>query len=466
MPDAPIVSVYIVNHNYGRFIRRAIESVLAQVYEDWELLIIDDGSTDESREIIEAYRGLSRIRLIYQNNRGLNVTNNIALRAARGRYIIRLDADDWLDVNALGVMVPVLERDSRLGLVFPDFFLVDEEGNLLEMVRRHNFNDVELLDQPAHGACTMIRRSCLEAIDGYDESFRCQDGYDLWIRFIEHFDVRNVNLPLFYYRQHARSLTRNEEKILSTRSKIIARQADRSGTRRRTLVIVPVRGAAADPNSLALRPLAGKPLIEWTVDAALAGERVADVLVSSPDANVLAHVEAAYGGRVLAVRRDPRLAMLNTFLDETVAHAVAEYSRRRAPPDVLAVLLVESPFRESFHIDRAVDVLELFETDAVVGVRPETGVFYRHDGTGLQPLRSTEFLRLESEELYREVGQIRVVSLAAFRTHGKVLAGRVGHVVLDERSALAILSELDWRIAEQVAEEVATERYPAAPVTP
>ena len=122
-----LVTVYITNFNYGKFIKQAIESVLMQTEQSFELIIIDDGSTDNSKEIIEKYKDLKNIRIVYQKNKGLNVTNNIALRAARGKYIVRLDADDYFSPNALELLLEKLESDSMLGMVFPDYFLVDTQ---------------------------------------------------------------------------------------------------------------------------------------------------------------------------------------------------------------------------------------------------------------------------------------------------------------------------------------------------
>ena len=110
MGDAhsPLVTVYITNHNYGRYIEQAIQSVLRQTQRDFELIIIDDGSTDNSREVIERYAEHRQVVTIFQQNKGLNVTNNIALRAARGKYVMRLDADDYLDDHALGAVERLL----------------------------------------------------------------------------------------------------------------------------------------------------------------------------------------------------------------------------------------------------------------------------------------------------------------------------------------------------------------------
>ena len=101
-----LVTVYITNFNYGKFIKQAIESVLMQTEQSFELIIIDDGSTDNSKEIIEKYKDLKNIRIVYQKNKGLNVTNNIALRAARGKYIVRLDADDYFSVSYTHLTLP------------------------------------------------------------------------------------------------------------------------------------------------------------------------------------------------------------------------------------------------------------------------------------------------------------------------------------------------------------------------
>jgi len=445
----PLISVYVANHNYGRYISQAIESVIGQTLQDFELLVIDDGSTDDSRAVIERYRGHPRVTPIFQNNQGLSVTNNIALRASRGKYIMRLDADDWLDAHALEVLAGTLERNPDVGMVFPDYYHVDEKGGVIEIVRRHDFKDVTLYDQPAHGACTLIRRDCLLELEGYDEGFRCQDGYELWVRFIERYKVKNINLPLFYYRQHGASLTRNEKRILDTRNQILARQAKLNGGHLKMAAIVPVRGPSFETNSLALEPLGGRALIDWSIEAALRAERVDTVVVTSPDAAVLDHIAARYGSAVLTHKRDPGLALPNTGIEPTIL-SVLEFLSAAGHPEPLALadLSIESPFRSSRHIDTAGNVLELFDTDSVIAVRPETNQFYSHDGTGLKPVRQSSTLRLERNELFREAGGLRVCRTAFLREQSRISGGRLGHVVLDQRAAINIRSKLDWEIAE------------------
>jgi glycosyltransferase involved in cell wall biosynthesis len=444
----PLVTVYIANHNYGRFIEQAIQSVLKQTLRDFELIIIDDGSADNSREIIERYGQHEKVITIFQRNRGLNITNNIALRAARGHYIMRLDADDYLDENALMVLTGVLDQNPDVGLVFPDYFIMGEDGAVLEVVRRHNFDEVTLLDQPAHGACTLIRRQCLLELGGYDEAFRCQDGYELWTRFIRRYGVKNVNLPLFYYRQHPQSLTRNEEQILEARGQIIEKQARAGGQHLSAIAVVPVRGRSVDPQSPALRLLGRRALIDWSLQPSLEAKRISGVVVTTPDEELLAYVTKNFGDRVMAVKRDRKLALPNTTIEDTLFHALGEYTKQHPVPDVVVILYIESPFRTAQHIDNAIDMMEIFDTDIVVAVRPDTDVLYRHNGVSLQPLRKTQTLRLEREELYREVGQMRVVKREFLEKKCQVVGGRTGHIVLSQRAILRLQSEWDWEVAE------------------
>ena len=134
------------------------------------------------------------------------VTNNVAIRLARGGYIMRLDADDFLDENCLGLLSNVLDTKPEVGLVYPDYYHVDEDGEVIELVRRKKIGEeVELLDLPAHGACTMIRRDVLLRLGSYSEKFSCQDGYDIWLKMVHSCHPYNVNLPLFYSKRPRRS---------------------------------------------------------------------------------------------------------------------------------------------------------------------------------------------------------------------------------------------------------------------
>ena len=190
MKSYPLVTIYLVNHNYGRFLEKSIDSVLSQDFLDFELIIIDDGSTDHSNQILNNYEQIDKVNVVRQKNKGLSVTNNIALKMSSSRYIMRLDADDYLLPNALRVLTSRLEADPDLVLVFPDYYEVDEYGEILHRVKRNDFEkDVTLYDIPAHGACTMFRRDILREVGGYDEKFVESMGggdIDFWYRIYQY----------------------------------------------------------------------------------------------------------------------------------------------------------------------------------------------------------------------------------------------------------------------------------------
>ncbi|HIE74342.1 MAG TPA: glycosyltransferase family 2 protein, partial [Flavobacteriales bacterium] len=110
------ISVYIPCHNYGNFLESAIESVLRQTFDSWELLIIDDNSSDNSQEVMSLYQGDDRIRLFKLEGVGLPAVCNFAIKNSYGKYIIRLDADDIFDENALIVLHNWLVRHSDCAL--------------------------------------------------------------------------------------------------------------------------------------------------------------------------------------------------------------------------------------------------------------------------------------------------------------------------------------------------------------
>lgn len=454
----PVISIYITNHNYGRYIRQAIESVINQTFKEFELIIIDDGSTDNSREIIEKYTDIENVAIVFQKNRGLPVSNNIALHMARGDFLLRLDADDFLDPNALSIFFNIVKQNPEVDMVFSDYFLVDAVGETCEVVRRHDFNDVTLYDQPAHGACTMIRKKCLADMGGYDESICCQDGFELWLRFIKKYKVQNVNLPLFYYRQHECSLTKNEDRILSTRRSILKTHGCRGANKLSSVAVIPVRGRRLDPGCQALKMLGGKPLIHWTIDSAVKSEQIDRVYITTPDRSLAKWLQQTYTDpRIAVIRRDDKLATFNQPIEGSLFHVLDGLGVGN-PPDVLAVLYIDSPFRKASHIDSAIHAMAIFDTDIVVGVRPEVDQFYQHNGHGMVPLRKNQILRLERDDLFREAGQMRMVRTRFLQEHKNIYSGKIGHVVVDQEASLRLRTEFDWQVAKSLIESTLDDR--------
>jgi len=446
----PLVSVYITNHNYEKYIKEAIDSVLRQKMRDFELIVIDDGSTDDSRSIIERYRHHPKVTIIYQENKGLNVSNNIALQVARGKYIMRLDADDYLDENSLLVMSNKLEFDSTLALVFPDYYLMDENGSVFAHERRHNFSEISLLDQPAHGACTMIRKDVLLELGGYSENFKCQDGYDLWIKCIQKHKVANINLPLFYYRQHGKNLTKDESRIYQTRHEIIKEQVEDKKIRQKNhLCVLPIRGGES-PVPLAIRNFAGTTLLQIALDGLLKTENLKKIIVSSPDERILDYASAVYGKKIILDKRPEEISAVNKRIEATIDYLLQEYARALAVPDTITIATFEYPLRKALYVDKAINTLYLYGVDSVISIKQRNANFYKHQGAGLIPFDTNKELRLERDFIYEEIGGIHTVSIAAYKEYHQLNAGKVGHINIDEASCRKIESDLDFETLEFV----------------
>lgn len=449
MKTTPLVSIYITNHNYGRFIKEAIESILNQTLKDFELIIIDDGSTDNSRVIIEEYDNLEYVKIIFQKNKGLNISNNIAMRAASGKYIMRLDADDYLDQNALLVLTSSLEENKNLGLVFPDYYIIDQNSNIIGIEKRHEFGkDVSLFDQPAHGACTMIRREFLMQLNGYDENYDCQDGYELWIRFINHFEVNNIPTPLFYYRQHGNNLTSNEIKILETRSKIKAKHVKSHDQLLNILAVIPIRDNP-ESYSLAFEKLNHKYVIDWKIEEVLKANQINHVVVSSSNQKIGDHINNNYISKEISfLERDHQQSRLNIDLSQTIDEILSNNLIADENFDAVMILGIEFPFIKASIIDDAVNTMKIFGADSLISVRPETNLYFQHRGKGMEPiLNQNKFTKLEREALYRYTGGISLSKVGFFRSNRKFIGGKVGHIIIDQTAAHGIFTNYDLNIA-------------------
>lgn len=458
MSKSPEITVYITNYNYARYLQQSIDSVLKQSLQDFELIVIDDGSIDNSRDIIEKYREDERFTIIYQKNKGLNVTNNIAMRIAKGKYIVRLDADDFLESNALEEMSKVLEQDSTLGLVFPDYYYVNENGEQTGEERRHNFDkEVSLYDQPAHGACTMIRLEYLKVLGGYNESFTCQDGYDLWLKFITHYRVTNINKPLFSYRRHSDNLTLNEEKILSTRKKIKEHFVNQNFQKPSTLVVIPVRSSFIGDINWPLFEWNDKTLLEHKVSTCLNSKGVTEVVVSVADANLMDAVLRMFQhvSRVHVVQRPKSFAGPNETLYNTLVHSL-EHIQKNGDKKVEAIMSVslDYPFTQADVLEEAIHTLVLFKSDSVLSVRIDTNVFYQHTGHSLQPiLNQDRFTRLEREALYRGAGGVMLTTIDNLLKEHKIVGGRVSHVVVTQQNAFGVFSPFDLQLMQGMIQQ-------------
>ena len=186
----PKVSVIIPCYNHARFVGEAIQSVLDQTFQDFEIIVVDDGSTDGSHDIV-ARMGSGRIHYHYQSNEGLAGARNTGIAHASGEFVAFLDSDDLFLPDKLSHQVQALDNQSELGLIAGGYLLVDESGKPLaerRPWRYHPHLDVStwLRDCPFIVNAVLVRREWLERVGGFDPALRRVEDKDLWLRLAYH----------------------------------------------------------------------------------------------------------------------------------------------------------------------------------------------------------------------------------------------------------------------------------------
>ena len=462
----PEVTIYITNYNYSAYLSKAIDSCLKQTFKNIEILIIDDGSTDGSKEIINSYASKNQnIIPIFKKNQGLIKACNTALSSAKGKFIIRLDADDWFDKNAIKLMAYELNNDKKLQIIFPDYYEVDEDNNILRSIRRHDFEKVGLLDQPAHGACTMFRTKTLISDGGYDEFFSCQDGLDIWHRFIKKHKVRNLNIPLFYYRKHELSITKKRQKILLNKNKILKKNI--SFKNKKTVAILPIRGPKFDKFSNVFRLLGKKKIIDWTLEYLLNVKPKIDIIISSPDDKVLKYIKRKKNPRLIAVYRSSALASANILLGPSITDALKKYNLiKKIKPDFAIITKLNSPFMDCKHIENAINTINIFDLDMVLGVSTHDKMYFNHNGQTLVPLRTYDRdtllnndgskinIKIEEEEIYFNSGNFIIYKAKNVKDFDDFQKYRIGHEVLDRLSAFELKGEFEHELASKISQNL------------
>lgn len=217
--NTPTVSVIIPTYNRGHMIGEAIKSVLSQTYWDLELIVVDDGSTDNTAEVVRLFHD-DRLRYIKLKERSgaSSVPRNTGLRVATGEYIALLDSDDEWMPNKLELEVKYLNTYPSVGLVYSNYtYFGSREG-----YRKSGFEGARLphtltglfLDNPISSSAALIRRACFDKVGYFDESVVQSGDFDMWLRIAKDFVIDYINTPLARYRLHDRNRHLNTEPSL------------------------------------------------------------------------------------------------------------------------------------------------------------------------------------------------------------------------------------------------------------
>lgn len=228
--EQELVSIIVPVYNNETFVRSAIESILAQTYKKTETIVIDDGSTDGTRNILESFKG--KIKVVTQDNQGAAAARNLGAELAQGYWIAFLDSDDtWLPEKLERQISEIGKRNwsytdtqfmggANDGLKDSQF-TKKHEGNVLRKLVQGNFISTSTV---------MIKSCVFKESGGFDISLRSIQDWELWTRISEKHEIAYINEPLVHYRVHSASISRNTQKTLPNHLKVIDTIFSRAGS--------------------------------------------------------------------------------------------------------------------------------------------------------------------------------------------------------------------------------------------
>jgi glycosyltransferase involved in cell wall biosynthesis len=275
LTQPPVVSIVLATFNRLRYLRPAVDSVLAQTLGDWELIVADDGSEGETARYLAALADLARIRVMRLPHTGnVPAVRNAACREARGEYIAFLDSDDvWLP-EKLALQVASLRAHPQRGWSHTAFAVIDEKGERPEGVHARSWPATEgwvlerviRMDVVVAISSVVVRRRLLEQLGGFDAAMRVCEDYDLWLRLAGLSELDGVRETLLLKRDHRvpdyydhlmvlEHLRRSLEKLLAANTQGAAHSLARR-ERAKLAAALALNQAATGSRQAALRTLA------------------------------------------------------------------------------------------------------------------------------------------------------------------------------------------------------------------
>jgi glycosyltransferase involved in cell wall biosynthesis len=223
----PKVTVVIPAYNAMRYLPETMETALAQTFTDFEVLVVNDGSTDHTAEWVSQVTD-PRVRIVSQENKGLAGARNTGIAHAKGEYIAYLDADDLWEPTKLEKQVRCLDENPEVGLVYTWTALADQDGKSTgRVISSHAEGNVwqELIEfnMVCCGSTPLIRRSCFDVVGLFSPDVSPSDDWDMWLRIANKFSFGVVKEALIRYRQHPSNSSKNFQLMLDTSRTLIER---------------------------------------------------------------------------------------------------------------------------------------------------------------------------------------------------------------------------------------------------
>lgn len=230
MKNSPLVSVIIPAYNHEMYIEEALQSVINQTYKNIQLIIINDGSTDGTGDIIVNFiRNNNNFNIAYlsKSNEGICRTLNKGLLLAKGKYVAFLASDDMWTSDRIEKQVHLMEENANIGLVFSDYYFIRlnqithiKGTDYKPIIKKCFINNIQnmnmyeklLTDDIIPALTVLIRKECFDKVGGFDNNLKAED-HDMWLRIAKAFPMAFIDEPLAYYRIHDSNVSNNHASI-------------------------------------------------------------------------------------------------------------------------------------------------------------------------------------------------------------------------------------------------------------
>lgn len=358
------VSVIVTSYNYGDYIERCIRSLLAQSYpaDNYEIIIVDDRSTDTSQLIVEKYLSLfSNLKYIRNTeNVGVAESGNVGIRAALGQFVVRVDADDFVNTNFISSLVSYLEANNGIFSVACDYLKINDDEEVLGRFSA---------EQYPVSCGIMYRKDLLVKAGLYNKEFRHCEEMELRARLGDKYRIEYLKMPLYRYRIHGKNKTTLVNEFNEHANQIISLYGEKRGLAAKHVVaVIPARGGSKRLKGKNIYLVCGKPMMVWAIEACGKSKYIKDVYVTSDDQEIL---KIAKENGAKEILRPEELARDHVYKMEAVRHAVEEIisNGSGASPDIVVVLQPNSPEVSSKSLDAAIEKLfclgkqEIFSVD-------------------------------------------------------------------------------------------------------
>jgi glycosyltransferase involved in cell wall biosynthesis len=397
----PLVTIYIVSHNYGEYIAKSIKSVLDQTYKNWELFIINDNSKDSTKKISNKFlKKNKKIKEIinFKKKTGLQHIANKILSICEGEYILRLDADDWLNENALLLLVNKALTNKKIGAVFGNFLFTNENGKIIgydSEINIQNFEKNKII--APHGACTLFKTNELKKIGGYSEEIKSQDGWEIWYKLKERNQIKSVNNIIFYYRQHSKSISKKRNLLIS-RNKIIEKVSKSSfgGYNLKSLAIVPIKENYKDIKNIPFLKYKNKSLIDRTLES-VCSAKIDNIIVSTSSKKVISYLKKKkYKKKILIFKRDKNLKDSILSIEDILISSTKKFiNTKKISPDIVFFFSLHTIRFDNSYVNTAIDLFKFNKFDTIYSVTKEQNPTFKFDGEKFFLLNRGRFKNLD-----------------------------------------------------------------------